>query len=184
MIGLPIPLLPVHILWINLVTDGLPALALAAEATEKDTMTRPPRHPDESVFAKGLGIHVLWVGIFIGVLTVATQWFAIKASDTHWQTMVFTVLCFSQLWHVMAIRSETRSLFKLGLLSNKPLLFAVLGTVLLQLAVIYIPFLNTFFHTQPLTLAELLIVTGVSAMVFLVVEMEKSVKRAVSKSIK
>ena len=179
--GLPIPLLPVHILWVNLVTDGLPALALAAEASEKDTMSRPPRRPDESIFAKGLGIHVLWVGIFIGALTVATQWFAIKASDTHWQTMVFTVLCFCQLWHVMAIRSETRSLFKLGLLSNKPLLFAVLGTVLLQLAVIYIPFLNTFFHTQPLTLVELLIVTVVSGMVFLVVEIEKGIKRSVNK---
>ncbi|HKZ65622.1 MAG TPA: cation-translocating P-type ATPase [Chitinophagaceae bacterium] len=181
LIGLPIPLLPVHILWINLVTDGLPALALAAEASEKDTMTRPPRHPDESIFAKGLGIHVLWVGIFIGIITVATQWFAIKTSDIHWQTMVFTVLCFSQLWHVMAIRSETRSLFKLGLLSNKPLLFAVLGTVLLQLAVIYIPFLTTFFHTQPLTLAELLIVTGISATVFLVVEIEKGIKRSLNK---
>jgi Ca2+-transporting ATPase len=181
LIGLPIPLLPVHILWVNLVTDGLPALALAAEASEKDTMSRPPRRPDESIFAKGLGIHVLWVGIFIGALTVATQWFAIKESDTHWQTMVFTVLCFCQLWHVMAIRSETRSLFKLGLLSNKPLLFAVLGTVLLQLAVIYIPFLNTFFHTQPLTLAELLIVTGASGLVFFVVEIEKGIKRSVNK---
>jgi len=181
LIGLPIPLLPVHILWVNLVTDGLPALALAAEASEKDTMKRPPRHPGESIFAKGLGIHVLWVGIFIGVLTVATQWFAIEASDTHWQTIIFTLLCFCQLWHVMAIRSETRSLFKMGLLSNKPLLFAVLGTVLLQLAVIYIPFLNTFFHTQPLTLAELLIVTGVSALVFLVVEIEKGIKRSVNK---
>jgi Ca2+-transporting ATPase len=177
LIGLPIPLLPVHILWVNLVTDGLPALALAAEASEKDTMARPPRHPNESIFAKGLGIHVLWVGIFIGLLTLGTQWFAMKANDTHWQTMVFTVLCFCQLWHVMAIRSETRSLFKLGLLSNKPLLFAVLGTVLLQLAVIYIPFLNKFFHTQPLTLVELSIVTGVSALVFLVVELEKMVKR-------
>lgn len=181
LIGLPIPLLPVHILWVNLVTDGLPALALAAEASEKDTMKRPPRHPDENIFAKGLGIHVLWVGIFIGVLTVATQWFAIEASDTHWQTIVFTLLCFCQLWHVMAIRSETRSLFKLGLLSNKSLLFAVLGTVLLQLAVIYIPFLNTIFHTQPLTLAELLIVTGVSGLVFLVVEIEKVIKRSVNK---
>ena len=114
LIGLPIPLLPVHILWINLVTDGLPALALAAEPAEKDIMKHPPRKPDESIFAKGLGIHVLWVGFFIGVLTIATQWFAIEAGDASWQTIVFTVLCFSQLWHVLAIRSETRSLFKMG----------------------------------------------------------------------
>ena len=177
LIGLPIPLLPVHILWINLVTDGLPALALAAEPAEKDIMKHPPRRPDESVFAKGLGIHVLWVGFFIGVVTIATQWFAIEASDTSWQTIVFTVLCFSQLWHVLAIRSETRSLFKIGFFSNKFMVLAILVTVLLQLAVIYVPFLNKFFHTQPLTLAEMLTATGVAAIVFFVVEIEKTVKR-------
>lgn len=179
LIGLPIPLLPVHILWINLVTDGLPALALAAEKSEKDIMKRPPRKPEESIFAKGLGIHVLWVGIFIGLLTIATQWYAVENTGTHWQTIVFTVLCFCQLWHVLAIRSETRSLFKMGLLSNKPLLFAVLATVLLQLAVIYMPWLNAFFHTQPLSFAELMIAVGVSAIVFVVVEIEKTVKRKI-----
>lgn len=179
LIGLPIPLLPVHILWINLVTDGLPALALAAEKSEKDIMKRPPRKPEESIFAKGLGIHVLWVGIFIGLLTIATQWYAVENTGTHWQTIVFTVLCFCQLWHVLAIRSETRSLFKMGLLSNKPLLFAVLATVLLQLAVIYMPWLNAFFHTQPLSFTELMIAVGVSAIVFVVVEIEKTVKRKI-----
>ncbi len=177
LIGLPIPLLPVHILWVNLVTDGLPALALAAEPAEKDIMKQPPRQPGESIFAHGLGIHILWVGIFIGLLTIATQWIAIESGDTHWQTIVFTVLCFSQLWHVMAIRSEKRSLFKLGFMSNRPLLWAVLGTVLLQLAVIYVPYLNTFFHTQPLTIGELAIAIGVSSIVFIVVEVEKAVKR-------
>lgn len=179
LIGLPIPLLPVHILWINLVTDGLPALALAAEKSERDIMKRPPRKPEESIFAKGLGIHVLWVGLFIGLLTIATQWYAVENTGTHWQTIVFTVLCFCQLWHVLAIRSETRSLFKMGWLSNMPLLAAVLATVLLQLAVIYMPWLNTFFHTQPLTLTELLIAFGVSAIVFVVVEIEKTVKRKI-----
>ncbi len=177
LIGLPIPLLPVHILWVNLVTDGLPALALAAEPAEKDIMKQPPRQPGESIFAHGLGIHILWVGIFIGLLTIATQWVAIESGDAHWQTIVFTVLCFSQLWHVMAIRSEKRSLFKLGFTSNLPLLWAVLGTVLLQLAVIYIPYLNTFFHTQPLTIGELAIAIGVSSIVFIVVEIEKTAKR-------
>ena len=181
-IGLPIPLLPVHILWINLVTDGLPALALATEPAEKSIMQQPPRSPNESIFAKGLGIHILWVGIFIGMLTIATQWFAIAEGDTHWQTLVFTVLCFCQLWHVMAIRSDTRSLFKLGLFTNKPLLLAVLGTVLLQLGVIYIPSLNKFFHTEPLTLVEMLAAFGISSLTFFVVELEKKVKRIVKLS--
>jgi len=177
LIGLPIPLLPVHILWVNLVTDGLPALALAAEPAERDIMKHPPRKPDESIFAKGLGIHVLWVGLFIGLLTIATQWFAIDAIGSHWQTMVFTVLCFCQLWHVLAIRSETRSSFKIGMWSNKFMFLSISITVLLQLAVIYIPFLNKFFHTQPLTLAEMLIATGISSIVFFVVELEKKAKR-------
>jgi Ca2+-transporting ATPase len=178
LLGMPIPLLPVQILWVNLVTDGLPALALAAEGAEKDIMKRPPRKSGESIFAKGLGIHILWVGIFIGVLNLFTQWFAMKSSTSHWQTIVFSVLCFSQLWHVMAIRSETRSLFRMGIMSNKPLLLAVSATILLQIAVIYIPLLNNFFHTQPLTLVELLATAGISSIVFIVVEIEKAIKRS------
>lgn len=177
LVGLPIPLLPVHILWVNLVTDGLPALALAAEPAEKRIMSHPPRAPKESIFANGLGLHVIWVGILIGLLTVGTQWVEINASDEHWQTIVFTVLCLSQLWHVMSIRSHKESLFSQGLLTNKPLLGAVLLTVALQMAVIYVPFLNTFFHTQPLTWQELLTAFGVSSITFLAVESEKFFKR-------
>jgi P-type Ca2+ transporter type 2C len=180
LLGMPIPLLPVHILWINLITDGLPALALAAEGAEKNIMKRPPRKPGESIFASGLGIHILWVGIFIGMLNLATQRIAIDRGDVHWQTIIFTVLCFSQLWHVMAIRSETRSLFKLGIMSNKPLLLAVLITILLQLSVIYIPYLSAIFHTQPLSIGEILVAAGISSLVFIVVEIEKAIKRSKS----
>lgn len=177
LIGLPVPLLPVHILWINLVTDGLPALALAAEPAEKDIMKRKPRKTDESIFSGGLGVHVIWVGVLMGLLSIGIQWYEINQGDKHWQTIVFTTLCFSQLWHVMAIRSETRSLFKLGLFSNKTLLSAVVITVLLQLATIYIPQLNSFFHTAPLTWKEILTAIGVSSISFWAVEIEKMVKR-------
>lgn len=177
LLGLPIPLLPVHILWVNLVTDGLPALALSTEIPEKNIMRRPPRRTDESIFAGGLGIHVLWVGILIGLLSVGMQWYSIHHDGNHWQTMVFTTLCFAQLYHVMAIRSETRSLFSIGLWSNGPLVLAVGGTVLLQLMVIYVPYFNEWFHTEPLSITELLIVTGVSGIVFVAVEIEKWVKR-------
>lgn len=177
LLGMPIPLLPVHILWINLVTDGLPALALATEEAEKDIMKRAPRRSGESIFAGGLGVHIIWVSIFIGGLNLAMQWFAMQKSDTHWQTLVFTTLCFSQLWHVMAIRSERRSLFRIGILSNKPLFLAIVITILLQLAVVYTPVLNTFFHTQPLTITEILAAAGISSIVFIVVEIEKTVKR-------
>lgn len=173
LIGLPIPLLPVHILWINLITDGLPALALATEPMEKNVMQRPPRHPNESIFAKGLGVNIIWAGLFISLLTLGTQYYAAKLIGDHWQTEVFSVLCFAQLWLVLGIKSETESVFTTGLLNNKPLLLAVLFTALLQLAVIYVPFFNSYFHTQPLTLTELLSTIGLSAIVLLVTEIQK-----------
>jgi Ca2+-transporting ATPase len=176
LIGLPIPLLPVHILWVNLITDGLPALALAAEAPEKGIMKRAPRKTSESIFANGLGLHVLWVGIFISILCLAVLWYAVDKDGAHWQTMVFTCLCFCQLFHVMAIRSEERYFFQVSLLTNKSLLLSVVFTFGLQLAVIYFPFFNKIFHTQPLTLQELLLVTGVAALTFVAVEAEKFVR--------
>ena len=175
--GLPIPLLPIHILWINLVTDGLPGLALAAEPAEKGIMEKPPRHPKESVFAHGLGIHIIWVGLLMGFVTIFTQAWAIGTDHAHWQTMVFTVLCLSQMGHVLAIRSESESIFTQGLFSNKPLLGAVVLTFLLQMATIYLPFLNPIFKTEPLSLFELLITLLLSSVVFIAVEIEKWVKR-------
>src|SRR5690606_13174989 len=110
-LGLPIPLLAIHILWVNLITDGLPGLALASEKSEPDIMKRPPRHPNDNIFAHGVGWHILWVGLLMGVVTLGMQWWSIHHSNSHWQTMTFTVLCFSQLGHVLAIRSNTESLF-------------------------------------------------------------------------
>ena len=176
-LGLPIPLLPIHILWINLVTDGVPGLALAAEPGEQDIMSRPPRDPKESIFAKGLGAHILWVGLLMGAVSIITQALFIKSSQTHWQTMVFTVLCLSQMGHVLAIRSERDSFFKQGALSNKPLLGAVLLTFALQMATIYVPVLNPVFKTVPLTAGELFITILLSTAVFLAVEIEKAAKK-------
>lgn len=176
-LGLPIPLLPIHILWINLVTDGLPGLALAAEPAEKDVMQRPPRHPQESIFAHGLGAHIIWVGLLMGFVSIFTQAWSIKTGHAHWQTMVFTVLCLSQMGHVLAIRSEKESLFTQGLMTNKPLVGAFLLTFVLQMATIYIPFFNPVFKTEPLTLTELLITLCLSSVVFIAVEIEKFFKR-------
>jgi Ca2+-transporting ATPase len=176
-LGLPIPLLPVQILWINLVTDGLPALALSVEPEEGDVMKRPPRKPQESLFAHGLGIHAIWVGLLMGGITLSLQAWAIHTGDAHWQTMVFTVLCLTQMGHVMAIRSEKESLFSQGIFTNKPLFLSVFTTLVLQLATIYAPFLNPIFKTQPLTPVELAFVLLLSSVVFIAVEIEKVIKR-------
>lgn len=175
--GLPIPLLPIQILWVNLVTDGLPGLALAAEPEERNVMRRPPRPPQESVFAHGQGFHVIWVGLFMAATTIATQAWSFHSGTAHWQTMVFTVLCLSQLANVLAIRSERESLFTQGLLSNKPLLGAVALTFILQMATIYVPILNGVLKTEPLSLSELTVTLVVSSAVFFVVEAEKWSKR-------
>jgi Ca2+-transporting ATPase len=176
-LGLPIPLQPIHILWINLVTDGLPALALSLERAEHDVMSRPPRHPQEGLFAHGLGIHAIWVGLLMGGVVLGLQAWAIYVRDAHWQTMVFTVLCLLQLGHVMAIRSEKESLFQQGVLSNMALLTTVVVTVILQLMTVYIPALNPVFKTQPLAANELIIVLALSSIVFFAVELEKLIKR-------
>ncbi|NVJ85183.1 MAG: cation-translocating P-type ATPase [Algoriphagus sp.] len=175
LLGLPIPLLPIHILWINLVTDGIPALALAREKAEKNIMKRPPRPPKQSFFADGLGIHILWVGILMAGITLFTQYWAIR-QGWHWQTMVFSVLAFSQLGHVMAIRSDQISLFKLGLFTNTPLILSIIGTLILQILIIYLPFFNQVFHTEALNLPELLFTLGMGLVVFHAVEFEKWLK--------
>lgn len=174
---LPVPLLAVHILWINLVTDGLPGLALASEPSEANIMKRPPRNPKQNIFAGGMAIHILWVGFLMGLVTLAMQAWAIHSENAHWQTMAFTVLCFSQMGHVMAIRSEGESIFKIGVFSNKPLLGALLLTVALQMMIIYTPFFNDIFKTQPLTIYELTITIAASAIVFWAVEIEKWIKK-------
>jgi Ca2+-transporting ATPase len=179
--GLPIPLLPIHILWINLMTDALPALALSIEPEESDVMKRPPRNPKESIFAHGLGFYCLWVGLLMAGITIFTQAWSIKTGHYHWQTMVFTVLCLSQFGNALAVRSEKESLFKTGLLSNKPLLGAIILSFIFQMATIYVPFLNPIFKTKPLYLDELLITIGLSSIVFFVVEAEKWWKRRMYK---
>ncbi|HSF80636.1 MAG TPA: cation-translocating P-type ATPase [Anaerolineales bacterium] len=172
LIGMPLPLLPLQILWINLVTDGLPGLALGVEPPARDTMRRPPYHPQENIFGRGLGQHVAWVGLLMGLICLGVGYWTWQNGWEHWQTMLFTTLTLSQMGHALAVRSN-ESLFKIGLLSNKALLGAVLLTFVLQIAVIYLPFLQNLFKTEALTASELLISLVLSTMVFWGVEMEK-----------
>src|SRR5512133_234924 len=177
LLGLPIPLLPIHILWVNLVTDGLPGLALAAEPAERGVMQRPPRAQTESLFANGMWQHILGIGLLIAGLCLGVQAWALATGHAHWQTMVFTVLTLSQMAHVMAIRSERESLWRLGLGSNRPLLGAVLLSFALQMATVYVPVLHPIFKTQPLSLAELTLCLAASAVVCVAVELEKLLLR-------
>lgn len=172
-LGLPIPLLPIQILWVNLVTDGLPGLALAAEPAERGIMRRPPRPLRESIFAHGMWQHMIWVGLLMAGMCLLVQAWALHSGSAHWQTMVFTVLTLSQLAHVMAIRSEKESLFSIGFLSNRAMAATIFVTFLLQMATIYVPALNPIFKTQPLSAGELALCLAFSSVVFIAVEIEK-----------
>lgn len=172
-LGLPIPFLPIHILWINLVTDGLPGIALAAEPEEPGIMKRPPRKTNESIFAHGLWQHSLWAGLLTAGLSLSVMAWAYHGGSSHWQSMIFTVLTFSQMFHILALRSERESIWTLGLFSNPFLIVAVSLTFLLQIATLYIPLLNQIFKTQPLTFNELILCVGVSSLIFFAVEFEK-----------
>ena len=151
-LGMPLPLLPLQILWMNLVTDGLPALALGFEPPEQDAMRRPPHPPNESIFARGLGTHILWAGPLMGVVALMTGFVFWQAGDEVWQTMLFTVLTLGQMFHVMAIRLERESLFTRGPYTNPYLFWAVIATIVLQGALIYVPFLQDLFELQALDL--------------------------------
>lgn len=175
--GLPIPLLPLHILWINLVTDGLPGLAFSAEPAEPGVMRRRPRAPSESIFAHGMWQHIVWVGLFVAFISLGAMIWAIQTERQSWQTIVFTVLTLSQLFHSFAVRSEKESVFSIGLLANRPMLFALTCAFILQLCVIYMPYMNRLFSTQPLPLIDLLICIGLSSSVLFAVEIEKWMAR-------
>jgi P-type Ca2+ transporter type 2C len=185
--GLPIPLNAIQILWINLVTDGLPGLALSVEPATPDTMQRPPHPPTESVLARGLGTYMLWVGPLLGIVALLPEFLAaanmggMTLGGEAYHTVVFTTLAMAQMGNALAIRSDRLTLLQLGLFTNPALLGAVLLTFFLQMAVVYVPFLQNIFDTVPLTLEQLLISLGLSTIVFIVVEVVKWIRQQTEK---
>ena len=175
--GLPLPLLPLQILWINLVTDGLPALALSVERPERDVMARPPRRSSESLLGDGMLWHIGWVGLLIGGLCLGLGLWGWQAGNPAWQSMVFTTLALLQIAHVLAIRVERGSVLGRVFFANRALLGSALLLVGLQLAVLYMPWLQAVFATVPLSGAELLACVIVSSVVFWAVEAEKLLRR-------
>jgi len=174
-LGLPLPLLAIQILWINLVTDGAPALSLGVEPAHPRAMAQPPRPSNASILGDGLWKHAIWVGLLMAGLTLAVQAWSYNggASEETWRTMVFTVLAFLQLSHAIVVRSERESIFKLGFGTNRPLLIVVIVTALIQLALIYVPMLQPIFETTALSATELAIVLLVTPIPFVAVEIEK-----------
>ncbi|MCW3114982.1 MAG: ATPase [Segetibacter sp.] len=169
-LGFAIPLLPIHILWINLVTDGLPGLALVAEPAEKDIMNRPPRPPKENLFAGGLIPRILLTGTIMAIASVFIQWWTLRQGYEvrTQQTAVFTTLCFVQLGNALSVRSVYHSIFSTGLFANRGMWGAIILTVILQLLIVYVPLLQPIFKTTSLDwniIGTILIVTFVCVLV-------------------
>jgi Ca2+-transporting ATPase len=175
--GLPLPLQPLQLLWLNLLTDGLLGLGMGVEPAEKDVMKRPPANPSESIFASGMISYIALVGVLTGAAALALGVYYYNAGSPYWQTMIFTVLCFSQIGQAFATRSSTESFFKMKLWGNRLLLGMAGAVALAQLAAIYLPFMNNFVYTQPLPLADLIVAVVASSVVFWAIEIQKWVRR-------
>lgn len=180
------PLTPLQILWMNLVTDGLPALALAVEPAGPNVMNRTPYSPRESIFARGLGWYILRIGLVFALLTILMMLWAYRYTHSdapsntgdpeRWRTMVFTTLCLAQMGHAIAARSSSRLTINLPAGTNPYIWASVAGTTGLQMLLLYVPALRSFFGTHWLSLPELLACLGFSSLVFIWVEGEKWVK--------
>jgi len=183
-VGLGLPLLPLQILWVNLVTDGLPGLALTQEPSEPNAMKRPPRDPKEQIFGRGLGIDVLWIGALMGAVSLAVGLWAYNTGHLEtWQTMVFTTLTISQMGNALATRSESQTVVEAGIFRNKMMIGSVLLTFGLQLVVIYLPFMQGVFGTKALTLMELGISFAASMVVLTAIDTVKLIKRKAKKAL-
>jgi Ca2+-transporting ATPase len=180
-IGMPLPLTSLQILWVNLVTDGLPGLALAIEPAERQVMQRPPYPPRENIFGRGMARDILWIGLLMGLVSLGVGYLYYRmnpsASPAVWQTVTFTTLTLAQMGNALATRSDRDTLWQIGLFSNKTMLGSVLLTFALQMAVIYVPFLNRAFSTTPLSLQDLLISLDFSLIIFLAVELFKWIRQ-------
>ncbi len=174
LMGLPLPLTAIQILWVNLVTDGLPAIALGVDPAEPDIMVRPPRHPEESVFT-------LPVKVLIGVVSVLMTMGIIPVFSAvlpreglaKAQTMAFTMMTMFEMFNAFNCRSQRYSIFKVGVFGNPWLILAVISSILLQAAVVYLPFLQSIFGTAALEAGDWLLITAVSSSALIVVEVGK-----------
>jgi Ca2+-transporting ATPase len=177
LLGMPSPLLPLQILWMNLVTDGVPALALSVEPSEADVMERPPHPPNEGVLARGLGWNVLYLGLLLSVVVLGIGWWAWSSGHEDWQTLIFTTLVFGQLGLSLSHRSTTNTIFRIGFFKNPIMLIAVVVTIALQFVVIYVPFFAGLFGLKPLTPEDLAICLVGSVVPFVVYEVTKMLRR-------
>lgn len=182
--GLPLPLVASQILWMNLITDGLPPMALSVETITPEIMQQPPRGKKEGFFTKRVVFFGIAIGALIAIQGLAVFLYGLKFSLTKAQTMVFCLITISEMFNALNWRSDRVSLFKLGFFSNKPLISAITITVLLQILVVYAPFLQKPFHTTPLNFSDWFLVVALGSTTLIFMEMIKLLKNRRGKNAK
>jgi Ca2+-transporting ATPase len=192
LLAMPIPLVAIHLLWINLTTDGLPALALAVDPSDPDIMEQKPRDPKTGIFTRNVMINILGMGVFMAIVMVLLFFWKLDSAGNSWkdpnnpllveaQTMMLCTMVFFELFTAFACRSEIHSLFKVGIFTNKWLVYACLSSVGFVLAIIYVPFLQGPFDVVPLGLKDWLVILPVSLTGFIALELLKLAQRRFSK---
>jgi P-type Ca2+ transporter type 2C len=181
LLGMPLPLLPLQILWMNLVTDGAPALALSVEPAEKNVMRRPPHSRAEGIFGREMVQFIIVIGILMSIVGIAAAWELWRLADPAWQTTVFTVLVLTQLIVALESRSKEQSIFRMNLLGNRSMAGAILLTAGLQMVVVYTPLGNRIFNTVPMPATDLAVTAGASLLTLLFIEIWKLVLRRINR---
>lgn len=176
-IGMPIPLLPLQLLWLNLLTDGLLGVGLGVEGAERNVMRRLPIASDSRIFSSEFTGQILRMGLVIAAVGLGIGAWAWQQGLAGWQTMSFTALAFGQVWQVLGLRSTETPLWEQGIMTNRALFGLAVAVVALQLGAVYLPWLQTYLGTVPLSLRELLLCAGLSAVVLVWAEIEKFLRR-------
>jgi P-type Ca2+ transporter type 2C len=180
-VGLPLPLLPLHLLWINVVTDGLPALALVMDPADEDVLQRPPRHPEEPMLGRAQWRFVVLTGLLQAAATLGVFVWAIRFRDlTQARSLAFATLVFGELFRAFAARSPTRIFWEVGAFTNLRLLGVVVASVFVQLAIHAIPATQAFFQIAPLSRADAVLALAIGLCPVTVVELQKLVRRAMN----
>lgn len=175
LVGITVALLPLQLLWLNLLTDGLLGLGLGMEPAEKNTMSQPPRSPQARMLSGSVNAYIGFVGIVIGVIALGIGYLYFDAGKDTWQTMIFTSIAFMQVGQALASRSGEGFLSLKGLRSNPLMIWMIVVVIGLQLAAIYTPFLEDFFEINPLSLGELGVCVVCGVVVMVVIELRKLV---------
>jgi len=192
LLAMPLPLVAIHLLWINLTTDGLPALALAVDPKDPDIMEQPPRDPKTGIFTKNVLVNIFGMGIFMAIVMILLFYWKLNSMGISWknpdesllvqaQTEMLCTMVLFELFTAFACRSEIHSLLKVGVFTNKWLIYACLSSVALLMAILYIPFLQGPFDVVPLGWEDWILILPISLSGFIALELLKLIQRRLSK---